>query len=342
MRHVSASPTRQWPDFAKSTDPGQWVDDPLGDGFSYTTLPLRDDGDAPTLATLVRYRRTGFKRLLDRPRAVVLSVHGWSDYFYNPELAHFYAGQHVAFYALDLRRFGRSLRVEHELPGFVSDLRIYDEELAAALEIIEAEHPGLPLVLHGHSLGGLVLCLWLARTGLSATGLVLNSPWLEFQGTAFLRAPMKGLLEAMARGNPRRKLRLPEVDTYWRSMSAEGEGWWDLHRVWRPMKAFPATAGWLSTVLEGHAVIAKGLALELPIFVATSKRTHFSLQYASDIQSTDSVIDAVQTRARALHLGSLVTLCTIESAMHDVFASAPEPRAEAYRSLSRWLPMALG
>ena len=62
-----------------------------------------------------------------RGRAV-LYVHGWNDYFFQIHLSDFWADRGFDFYALDLRRYGRSLR-RGQLPGFISDLDEYDAEL---------------------------------------------------------------------------------------------------------------------------------------------------------------------------------------------------------------------
>jgi alpha-beta hydrolase superfamily lysophospholipase len=108
----------------------------------------------------------------------------WSD---------FWAAQGVRFYAIDLRKYGRIRRPE-KTPGFVTDLATYDEDLAAALAAMR-HGPGNDstrrLLLMGHSTGGLTLSLWVARNPGRAVGLILNSPWLEFQTRAIGRR-MKG------------------------------------------------------------------------------------------------------------------------------------------------------
>lgn len=338
---LPVSPESQtWPDYLTSTEPGEWAEDPLGRDFEQLTIEFGVDNEGPALATLVRYVPAGRRNKLGRKaQGVVLSVHGWSDYFYNRELAIFWHNQGYHFYALDLRRHGRSLRQEHELPGYVDDLAIFDEELEAALNLMTSEHRDLPVVLQGHSTGGLILSLWIARKNPRVQALVLNSPWLEFQGTAFLRIPIHGLMEAITRSNPRRKLMGPEFDHYWQSLSNTARGQWDVHRVWRPRLAFPNTAGWLKTIFDGHALVAKGLGLKLPILVMTSDRTHIGATYSPDMQHCDSVLDVQQTRARAPKLGSFVTLCEVPGAMHDVFTSAEPARALAYQDLGLWLNM---
>ncbi len=62
----------------------------------------------------------------------VLYVHGWSDYFFQKRLARFWTDRGARFYALDLRKYGRSLR-PGQTPGYIADLDTYDEDIAAAL-----------------------------------------------------------------------------------------------------------------------------------------------------------------------------------------------------------------
>lgn len=342
MSGLHGIPSSQWPDFLTSTDLGGWAADPLGEDFEHTTLDLGADGEGPVLGTLVRYVPKQPPPGNPEERGILLSVHGWSDYFYNRELAEFWRAAGYRFYALDLRRYGRSLRSEHQRPGYVEHLAEYHQELDAAADLLTAEHPGLPLLVQGHSLGGLIISLWAQQSTARLAGLVLNAPWLEFQGTQFLRIPAQGLMEAMARRSPTRILHLPELDHYWLSLSQDGHGEWDIHPLWRPRHAFRPTVGWMRTVLEAHAKVAKGLDLELPVLVLTSAQSHFGASYDPLMQRTDSVVDVNLVRQRSLKLGSFVTNAIITDAMHDVFTSSAGPRAESYAKVRRWLHLLQG
>src|SRR5690625_3126698 len=97
---------------------GRWARDVLGEGFEARTLPLDDDEEGEVVATIVRHTRTSKRPV---PHAV-LYLHGWSDYFFQSELAEYWTERGAAFYALDLRKYGRSLRV-HQTAGFVESLR---------------------------------------------------------------------------------------------------------------------------------------------------------------------------------------------------------------------------
>ena len=115
-----------------------WVTDVLGAPFEQLTLGLEPDDQGDVVATLVRLlpKPAPLAGLLRdrRPFADVdvLYVHGWSDYFFQKRLARYWADRGARFFALDLRKYGRSVR-PGQTPGFVTDLSTYDEDIAAAL-----------------------------------------------------------------------------------------------------------------------------------------------------------------------------------------------------------------
>jgi alpha-beta hydrolase superfamily lysophospholipase len=96
-----------------------WQPDVL-DGFEQRTLTLPDAIDGPVEVVLVR------KRSASASNAGVRYTHGFVDYFFQEHLAAFYNERGLHFYAVDLRRHGRSLR-SHQRPNDTRDL---DEFLA--------------------------------------------------------------------------------------------------------------------------------------------------------------------------------------------------------------------
>src|SRR5680860_903671 len=144
-----------------------------------------DDTEGSVVATLVRRLATH-----EVSRGAVLHVHGFCDYFFQTALADFYVDLGYDFYALDLRKHGRSL-LPHQTPNFCLDLTEYFAELNEAVTRIRDRDGHRHLVVSGHSTGGLVTALWAASH--AATGrevldaLVLNSPWLDLQGSFFVR-----------------------------------------------------------------------------------------------------------------------------------------------------------
>jgi alpha-beta hydrolase superfamily lysophospholipase len=320
-----------------------WRPDVLGEPFEQLTLPLAPDSEGEVVATLVRYAPP--PRLADlrpnRPAADVdvLYVHGWSDYFFQTEEARFWHDRGARFFALDLRKYGRSLR-EGQTPGFVTDLATYDEDIAAALDAIghgAEDHGDRRLLLLGHSTGGLTLSLWTQRHPGRAHALVLNSPWLEFQAGGPGRLALAPLMDLHARLEP--KAALPNVDLgyYTRSVSKTMDGEWDYDLAWRPVRGFPVHPAWLTAVLAGHTRVAAGLSLDVPVLTLLSARSALLPYWTPEMMSSDVVLVVQDIAVRALGLAPTVTVARIDGALHDVFLSREEPRAAAYAEVDRWV-----
>ncbi|MHA7295398.1 alpha/beta hydrolase [Arthrobacter sp. HLT1-21] len=278
-----------------------------------------------------------------RTVAAVLYLHGWSDYFMHRGLAEFYAERGVAFYALDLKKYGRSLRT-WQTPGYVTNLTEYDDDIDHALTAISAhsaEQRGTPvradIHLMAHSTGALVASLWANRNPGRIASLILNSPWLDVQGSAILRGATQGLLDPIIRFRPKARLKLPEFGFYWRSISNAADGEWELHPQWRPEFGFPIRAGWVAAVLAGHAQVRRGLTIDVPVLVLASARSSVSPVWNDAMLTTDSVLDVTLMTQRALQLGSTVTVCRFEDALHDVLLSREPVRRRVYQSLDAWL-----
>ena len=139
---------------------------------------LRPDDEGEVVATLVH------RPAEPATRKAVLHVHGFADYFFQTGMADFWVEHGYDFYALDLRKYGRSLR-PHQTPNYVADLRSYYEELDLAHALVAEDHDHV--VFSAHSTGGLTVPLWLHDRGLPAAGVFLNAPWIDMHGDAFTR-----------------------------------------------------------------------------------------------------------------------------------------------------------
>ncbi|QHT57991.1 alpha/beta hydrolase [Cellulomonas sp. H30R-01] len=312
----------------------RWAPDVLGDDYRVRTLDLRPDDEGAVVASLVRYSPPTDEPV--RASRAVLYVHGWSDYFFQTGLAEHWHSRGAAFYALDLRKYGRSLR-PWQTPGYVDDLATYDEEIEAALDVVRRDVGAYGRVMvMGHSTGGLVAALWADRHPGELDGLVLNSPWLELQGSSVVRHVSGPAIAQLARFQP--KAPLPNIDPgyYARTLSASSGGEWTYDLRWRPVPSFPVRAGWLRAVIAGHATVARGLHVTAPILTLASSRTVISPRWSEDMRSADVVLDVELVARRAVQLGPLVTVVRIAGGLHDLTLSPQPVRTRFYAELDRW------
>jgi alpha-beta hydrolase superfamily lysophospholipase len=302
--------------------------DVLGAPYTAETLALPDDDEGRVVATLV-HRPT-----VEPSRRAVLHVHGFADYFFQTAYAEWWTERGYDFYALDLRKYGRSI-LPHQTPNYVADLAHYHPELDLAWDRVSADHDHV--VLSGHSTGGLIVPLWADARGVSADGIVLNAPWLDLQGRAWVRLGLMPVVEQVAKRQPMRVVPRTVTGLYARSLHRDHEGEWDFDLAWKPIESWPAYAGWLAAVRRGHAAVHRGLDLTFPALVLSSTRSTAPTQPGEDVHSTDIVLDVEQIRRWSSSLGRHVTYVGIEGARHDVFLSRSEPRTRAFDELGRWL-----
>ncbi|GAA2233076.1 alpha/beta hydrolase [Rarobacter faecitabidus] len=327
--------------------PYVWEPDFLGDGYESLVMPLGEDDEGPVVATLVRHLpaatpRRGLRQL---PRELedvdVLYVHGWSDYFFQTPLAEFFTKRGARFFALDLRKYGRSL-LAGQTPGFITDLATYDDDIEAALTEIRRSDPTLEgrrrLFLLGHSTGGLIFSLWAARHPGAADGLILNSPWLEFQLSSVVRAAITPLVGLQAAIRPQDTAPNVDFGFYARAVRecADPSQPMTINEEWRPDHTMPVRSGWLNAILAGHAQVQGGLNIRVPICVLLSARSAVPTRWSDALTRADSVLTVDEIARAALKLGSSVNIERIDGALHDVFLSHHDARMDAYRRIDRW------
>lgn len=319
-----------------------WQPDRLLDGYQAHTIDLGPDpdGEDPITATLVRRPAPG-----GTVRGAVLYVHGFTDYFFHEPLADHFAGLGYAFYAVDLRKCGRSLLPQHT-PHFTTDLRVYDEELGRSLDVIAREEgTRTPVTVVAHSTGGLITALWLDRLRRvdptrheRVAGLILDSPWLDLQGDPVVRTlPVTAFIKTLAAVRPTATLPRELSSAYGESIHDSVHGEWSYDLTMKPLSGFPVTFGFLNAVRDGHRALHRGIDVGVPVLVLRSDKTHFGRHYSDATDTADVVLDVAQIGRWSAALGTRVRVTTIPDARHDVFLSIPPARAAAYEAVDAWL-----
>ena len=285
-----------------------WRPDALLPGFEALELEFPPDYDGPVCATLVR------QPVREARRGAVLYVHGFVDYFFQRHLAERFALEGYAFYALDLRKHGRSLR-PHQHPNFCKDVAEYYADITRAIDEI-----GAPVLLAGHSTGGLITSLYAhegERRG-EVRGLWLNSPFFDWKMPE-LRRPQLHVAAAMGRYFPFLKNPDGLRPEYVQGLLAD----WEFDTRLKPVHGFPVYFGWIGAINDAHAKVHGGLAIACPVLAMHS-------------DEADVVLDWRHIARWSRSLGPEVSVLAFPDAVHDLVLSRREIREEVFSQLFAW------
>jgi alpha-beta hydrolase superfamily lysophospholipase len=298
-----------------------------------TTLPCRPDDQGEVVATLVRAGDEAHSG-----QRAVLYIHGYIDYYFHTHVAAAFAAQGYAFYALDLRKYGRSLR-PHQTPWFCRSLTEYAEEITLALQALQAAGAD-DITLIGHSTGGLIAPLYAAEGAErhAIRRIVLNSPFLEFNEPPLLRKAGAAYAALRSPRSPYATLPMGISRYYGESLHKDYRGEWAYNLEWKPLEAPTTSLSWLRAIGEGHARVQAGLDLQQPILILHSDKSHKAgNRWEEALLTSDAVLDVEHMKRYGPGLGRQVTLHEIADAMHDVFLSREEVRTQALAATFDWL-----
>jgi alpha-beta hydrolase superfamily lysophospholipase len=324
---------------------GGWHDDILT-GFWAKTLTLDPDYDGPVTATLVRRTYTGPKD------CAVLYIHGYVDYFLQPLLAKFYeetllqtTGRSCHFFALDLRKYGRSLPVHYPHPNYARKVEEYYEEIDLALQAIHDD--GYPwIMLNGHSTGALVAARYLQdgehRAWVNA--LFLNSPFLDFNGshTSKLGTAVSSFVSLFCRYC---KSDSPVSRWYARSLHkkvpvtcGDCEGQWEFKLRLKPLDGFKVYYAWVRAIARAQGRAKRG-GITQPILVLHSTRSNAAKtpDWRWEYRRQDLVLDVEDMKRDGPKLGGNVQVHPIEGGVHDLAMSDDDARRRTFDEVTQWL-----
>ncbi len=267
----------------------------------------------------------------------VLYVHGFSDYFFQTEQAEEYNQHGYAFYAVDLRKYGRAY-LEHQKRGNVRNLSEYYPDIDTCLKII-LEEDYKDVVLAAHSTGGLVSVLYADdnKDNLMVDALVLNSPFLDMNFGAIKEAIGVPLVSFLGSFMPNVQLSSGGGTMYGESIHQDHQGEWDYNLDWKPLQSIPVSFGWTRAIHQGHKRVKKGLDIPVPILVMHSDKSVYGNKWSDDFTRGDAVLNVDDIDKYALNLGKHVTVVAIEDGLHDLVLSRRDVREKVYDTIFKWL-----
>lgn len=309
----------------------QWQPDILGDGYEMRHIDQGKDYSGKVISTIIR------KLTPDSigTRRGVLYVHGFNDYFFNAQMGDEFVGHGYDFYAVDLRKYGRSI-----LPGQrlfeARSLTEYFPDIDSALVVMQ--HSGLDeIVLMGHSTGGLISAYYMAENpGAPVDALILNSPFLDWNlGWKERLVPLISWWGLIA---PDTRIPQGKSTAYAESLLKKYHGDWNYDTRWKLEQSPDVTAGWVRAInLAQHALRDGKARIGIPILLMYSSASISGDKWTPAHNRADGVLDVADIRRYGLQLGPRVTCFKVTGGLHDLLLSNPALLRALYPRIFAWL-----
>lgn len=312
----------------------QWLPDSLGNGFEKCYIDQGRSYDGEVRSTVIRYS-------VPADTASVLGalyVHGFNDYFFQSEMAREFSDHGYRFYAVDLRRYGRSL--EHwQKRCDVRDMRRYFADIDSALAVM-LEDGINKIALIGHSTGGLIVAYYCSCNPKADTlikAVVLNSPFLDWNLGKM--EPFIGAISNLGKLFPNMKISNGNSTAYGESLLRRGgHGEWEYNVEWKSPYSPAVTAGWVRAVNSAQRYLRHhNYSIPEPVLMMYSARSIDAPEWTSAADSADVVLDVAEIKALGAKLSRNVTLYKVNGGLHDLILSRPEVRYPLYNEIFVWL-----
>ncbi|AZM37995.1 alpha/beta hydrolase [Acinetobacter baumannii] len=305
--------------------------DILGEDYQQLTLNFADDYDGKVVATLVR------KKSAQATKKAVLYIHGFCDYFFQTEMAEQFNQHGYDFYALDLRKYGRS-KLPHQKFYYLLDLREYDAEITKALEIIGQENHN-QVLLAGHSTGGLITTLYAAHypDHRLIKALWTNSPFYDFYKSVIEKKVGIPLLSEVGERLPNAKFPSGLNQWYTPSLHKDFYGEWDFNLNWKPKSLPFVHLCFVNAIHKAQKKIHRGISLNIPTLIMHSHQSKYPKKWGVDAQQSDVILDVKDMTHNAKKMKGDVQTLAIKNGLHDLVLSAPPVRKKVYEDLFSWL-----
>lgn len=267
----------------------------------------------------------------------VLYVHGHNDYFFHHHVAEFYVEQGFAFYAIDLRRNGRSLR-EGQVKGDLYSMAEYIQDIELSLRKIKQSN----VLLQGHSMGGLAVLASLENDFVKSKvhHVVLNSPFLAYNVPAEMMPEYRAKMLEYFHKDPDLHLPSDGPGTYGKSLHREFWGEWDFNLLWKQIHDRSVSIRWLKAILDYHDdMITRTIVSGVKVLFMTSSKSSVSPDTeAPELFNSDVVLNVNQLREVMQKIDNgEVSYVQIENGIHDLFLGKKPSRDLAFKELYNWL-----
>jgi len=301
----------------------------LKDDYTSQNIQLDSDYEGEVKAVLTASKNnTG-------NRKSVLYLHGYVDYFFHPHLGEKFNQNNFDFFALDLRKHGRSL-MQHQHPNYCKDIEEYFEEISLSIRKIESESSSVFLL--AHSTGGLTASCYMndGKEKSLIKGLILNSPFLDFNQSKIEKSLSQFLARLISKVSNYAKIEGALSPAYAQSVHKDHYGEWEFNLDWKPIKGFPTYFKWLEAIARAQKKLEKS-NIQVPTLIMHSSGSLKTKKYSKEAMSHDIVLNIKDIKRVGEKLGDRVTLLEIENAQHDIFLSPKPVREVGFNKMFAWL-----
>lgn len=308
-----------------------WHPDIL-DGYEARYVDQGEAFDGPSRSTIVR------KIAKEPSKKGYLYIHGFNDYFFQSEMGERFVDSGYHFYAVDLRRYGRSL-LPWQWPCNVRDMKEYFADIDSA--VAQMKRDGIKdITLSGHSTGGLTVTLYTIDRGarVPVDRVVTDSPFYDWNFSPFMRKmaiPVAGFFGRIFKNT---KISQGNCDGYSYSLLKNHHGEWTYDTVWKKIHSPDVTLSWINAIDRGHAeLVRKGHWLTVPLLVMHSSRRIEGCSWTPEFQTGDAVLDPEMIGKQALKIGRERQIAVIDSGLHDLILSREDVRNAAYDTIFQFI-----
>lgn len=307
-----------------------WKADILGEDFKQLSIPLERDQEGENIATLIH------KSAFLESQNAILYIHGFNDYFFQKEMADKFTSHGYSFFALDLRKYGRSY-LPHQKFNNIRNLRDYYEEIDKTIDIIKKTND--KIILIGHSTGGLILTLYAKdNTGKNKfNGLILNSPFFDFNLSPRFIKKLIPLVSILGSILPNLTISKVLNEDYGRSLHKNYNGEWNYDLDWKPNLAPPVSLGWIRAIHKAQKQLKNKFHIHEPLLVLHSSNSFNKEMDRSKIYTTDAVLSIDDIKRVSNNITGDVQITAIPNGIHDLVLSTKYAREKVYYTIFKWL-----
>lgn len=198
-------------------------------------------------------------------------------------------------------------------------------DVGVVLDHVRGQHPDVPVVLVGHSQGGLIALSYVLDHPRDVTGAIVSSPFLGIHPSVRPSPPLKLAARILSVIAP--KLRLPNnVNPEHLSRDPDVAPAYSSD----PLTSDKVSARWFTSIVAAHRlVLAQAPSLSVPALVMQS--------------GADRLVDAAATRAWVDAAPRvLVEYVEWDGYYHEMFNEPEGERLRVFERMERWLADRLG